>query len=158
MGNLRISRVRGLIPTRELLSTKWTLRLRRPSISWRRRITRDYRISLLLWWAAHIISTMRKMAERNLLLKSCGIMVSVQERRDAVWLTGCLMLVVGVHVQEAVSVLVGTVHIRHVEVVVHIDGRPAGRRQVGDCHVEDAEIAVHRLRARSTPSHLRTLP
>jgi len=65
MNTLRISRMRGLIPTRELIGAKWALRLRRPPVSWRRRVTRDYWISLLLRRAINIISMMEKHFRSN---------------------------------------------------------------------------------------------
>lgn len=53
----------------------------------------------------------------------------------------------------AMSGLMGTVHIQPVEEA----SRAAGCRQVGGCHVGDAEKAVHQLQPHSMPSHLQDL-
>jgi hypothetical protein len=45
-------RLRRLILVRRLISTEWTLRRRWPAVAWRRGISSDYWISLLLWRSA----------------------------------------------------------------------------------------------------------
>jgi hypothetical protein len=47
---LRKAILRRLVLVRKLVSTEWTLRLRGTTVAWRRGITRDYWVSLLLWW------------------------------------------------------------------------------------------------------------
>jgi hypothetical protein len=46
---LCVSKLRWLILVRILVSAKRSLVLRRSTITWRRRISGDYRIALLLW-------------------------------------------------------------------------------------------------------------